>query len=387
MILDKTNKYKLRLNNPQERKFKQWLGCTRLVYNLAKEVSEYHYEATGKPLSKYDLQRQVIQLKKDYDWMRELPKDTLVEPCFRFDKAMKAFFKGGGYPNWATKRKWNSLVFIQQNKTGLRIENGKIKLHKGIRLRYFNSRNLPAAAKIKQIIITKEIDGWYASIQFATESHVVTPANDSQVVGVDMGVVRLATLSTGEYYENPKIFNQYRRKLRIEQRSLSRKKKGSANWRKQVRKLAKLYRKTANVRDDHQHKTTTEMVGSYGGFVVENLQVSNMTRSARGNAEKHGKNVRQKSGLNRSLLGVAPYSFLFKLEYKAKWSGRSFERIKAAYSSQECSNCGHVSKENRKSQARFECKCCSHSENADVNAAKVIKGRGTSFVRKRKAAA
>lgn len=358
----KSYKYKLKLTKAQEQKFEEWLGVTCLVYNLCKQTSEYHYKATGKSLSAYDLVNQVSQTKKDYDWMKELPKDTLVEPCFRFGKSMKRFFKGAGYPKWAKRKFWKSLVFVQQNNI-IRIESSKIKLHKGIYLNYFKDRDLPEDAKIKRITVKKEIDDWYASIMFETNSHQPIPASDSQVVGVDMGVSRFFTLSTGEFIENPRILEKYDRKLRIAQRSLSRKKKGSNNKKKAAKRVAKIHRKIARVRDDFQQKQSTKLIKQYGGFVVEKLNIKKMQES-------------EIKRLNKDMSDVGMYGFLEKLEYKCKWNERTFVKVDPAYTSQECPICTHTSTENRKTQSKFECVNCGYEENADVNAAKNILKRG-----------
>lgn len=376
----KTYKYKLKLNKSQAQKLKQWLGVTRLIYNVAKARNEYVYKATEKSLSAYDLQKEVVQLKKEFDWMKELPKDTLNAPLFRLEKSMKAFFNGTArYPNWAKKKFWKSLVFIQQNKTGLRIENGKIKLHKDVCMRYFNSRDLPKDAQIKIITVIKEIDGWYASIRFKTEIHRSIPAGDNQVVGIDWGVSRFLTLSNGLYYENPRWFQQHKERLKKEQQRLSAKKKGSSNWEKQVKKLARLQRHIARKRLDWQHKISTDLIRQYAGFVVENLNIKGMTKSAKGTHEKPGKNVKAKSGLNREILSTAPSQFVELLKYKSEWNGRYFKKVNPAYTSQTCIDCGHVSKENRQSQSEFICVNCGTVENADIVAAKNILGRDATF--------
>lgn len=380
-MINKTFKYKLKLTNNQIELFEQWLGVTRLIYNLVKETSEAIYQSTGKSLSAYDAQSQIVKLKKEYDWMARVPKDTLAEPAFRYQKAMRRFYNGAKYPKWAKKNLWNSLVFVQQNwrnKSGgdLRINNGKIRLQRNILLNYFNSKSLPTDAKIKQVIITRQLNGWYASIQFETNLHQVVPSSDSQVVGIDMGIARVATLSTGNYYGNPKIFELYRRKLRIEQRSLARKKNGSNNFAKQKLRLARVYQKIARIKEDFQNKVTTDIVSKHQGFVVEALMLSNMTKSAKGTIENPGKNVKAKSGLNRSFADVSIGSFIQKLEYKSKWNERYFEKVKPSYTSQECNLCGHTSRQNRTTQSLFLCMNCGHSENADVNAAKNILKRG-----------
>lgn len=383
----KTYKYKLRLNVTQATKFGQWLGVTRLIYNVSKARNEYYYEARGKGLSAYDLQKEVVRLKKEFEWMQELPKDTLYAPLYRLEKAMKSFFKGNArYPRWAKKRFWNSLEFIQQGK-GLRIENGKIKIHKGIYLRYFNSRNLPEDAKIKRIIVTREIDGWYASICFETQLHQVIPTNENQVVGVDWGIARFITLSNGEYYENPRWFQQHKRKIKIKQRSLARKKKFGSNWQKEAKSLARLQRHIARKRLDWQHKISTELIKNYSGFVLENLNIKGMSKSAKGTIEIPGKSVKAKSGLNREILSTAPSQFALILQYKCEWNGRYFNKVSPAYTSQTCCSCDYTSRDNRRSQSEFVCVNCGMAENADVVGAKNILGRDTSFNRERGALA
>lgn len=369
--INKTFKYKLKLSRAQESLFVSWLDTTRLIYNMSKTVNEYNYRAIGKTLSAFDLQNQIIDMKKDYHWMMELPKDTLTEPSFRFQKSLEKFFRGSAkYPKWAKKKFWNSLVF-KQTANVIKIQDNRIKLQKGIILKFFNSRNLSENAKIKQVVLTKEVDGWYASIMFETELQNIKPANDNQVVGVDWGVVNFITLSDGKQIENPRWFSQYKDKLKLEQQKLAVKKKGSSAYKKQVTKLAKLHKHISRKRLDWQHKLSLELVKDYSGFVVEDLSINNMTKKG------SGRNV-----LNREILSAAPYQFLLLLKYKSLWNDRYFSKIDPSYTSQTCSKCGHVDKDNRKTQANFSCVKCGHTENADLNAAKVIKGRDTAISEK-----
>ncbi len=175
--------------------------------------------------------------------------------------------------------------------------------------------------------------------------------------------------------------------MRIEQRSLSRKKKGSKNFHKQVQRINLLHSKIARVRNDFQHKVSFNLIKDYDLIAVEDLKIKNMTKSSKGNQEEHGKNVSQKNGLNRSILDTAPSMFMEKLEYKAKWYGRELIKVDAKYTSQTCSNCGHKDKKNRQSQSVFKCVHCGHEENADVNAAINILGRSIPNRRKRSALA
>lgn len=370
-IVCKTYKYKLKLNSSQKEKFTQWLNTTRLIYNLAKARKEYVYESTKTSLSAYDLQKEVVQLKKEFDWMKELPKDTLNEPLFRLEHSFKMFFKKkNNYPKWAKKKNWNSLHFIQQNKNGLRIEDGKIKLHKRIYLRYFNSRDLPEDAKIYKIIIVKKIDGWYANICFKTQLNNIVPNYESQIIGIDWGVARFITLSNGEYKSLPKSLNFYYNKIKYLQKSLNSLKKGSRNYLKKINRIKSTYNKINRIKTDWEHKVTTELIKNYSGFVIEDLDLRSMLKNNKNN---------YKSSLNNKILKSSPFRFYSYLEYKSNWNSKYFNKVDSKYTSQTCFNCKFCNKSNRISQEKFVCIQCGYNDNADINAAKNILGRDTAI--------
>lgn len=188
--------------------------------------------------------------------------------------------------------------------------------------------------------------------------------------------LRKHTLSTGHHEPNLRLSQKYGKHLRLLQRSLARKKLGSHNWRNVKRQLNRLHAKIARVRKDWHHRQSTDLVRKYEAIFVEQLQVKNLIRSSKGTMEEPGKMVRQKSGLNRSILDTSPGHFFQLLAYKCDWYGRGFAKVAAKNTSRECSQCGHMSKENRKTQATFACEECGHRDNADVNAAKNIRSRG-----------
>jgi IS605 OrfB family transposase len=165
-------------------------------------------------------------------------------------------------------------------------------------------------------------------------------------------------------------------KLAKQQRKLSRKKKFSSNWKKQQRKIAKLHHRIACIRKDFLHKASTIISKNHAVIIIEDLKVSNMSRSAKGTIEEPGRNVKAKSGLNKSILDQGWAEFRRQLEYKQLWRGGEVVTIHPSYTSQACSACGHVSSENRKTQSRFECVACGFAENADLNAALNIEVAG-----------
>jgi len=196
-------------------------------------------------------------------------------------------------------------------------------------------------------------------------------ASDSEI-GIDAGVKCFAAFSDGTLIEGMHSFRKHEDALAREQRKLARKKRGSNNWKKQKREIAKLHHTIANVRSDFLHKLSTDISKNHAKVFVEGLHIKNMSASARGTIEEPGMNVEAKSGLNKSILDQGWYEFKRQLDYKLSWSGGILVEVNPRHTSQTCSSCGHRAKENRVFQDIFRCQVCGHEENADVNAAKNI---------------
>ena len=184
--------------------------------------------------------------------------------------------------------------------------------------------------------------------------------------------IRVETDSQGLILHAPDIRRLEKRKAHY-QRVLARKVKGSKRRAIARHRCAKTSRKLAMARDNWHHQAARVIGDTYGTAVIEKLHAKGMTASAKGTAKKHGKKVRQKAGLNRSILATGWHGFKMKLDYKAA----GVIEVPAAYTSQKCSACGHVAKESRLSQKRFECVACGYRGNADINAALNILDLGT----------
>ena len=195
-----------------------------------------------------------------------------------------------------------------------------------------------------------------------------------------MGIARFATLSNGEYFEPLNAFKTYKGKLAKLQRQLKNKIKFSKNWQKLQAKIAKLHHKIANCRKDFLHKISNVISKNHAMIYVEDLQVSNMSKSAKGTAEQPGTNVAQKSGLNRAILDQSWTEFRRQLDYKAQWQGGFVVAVPPHNTSRTCPCCGYTDKENRPTQAKFECVECGYTENADVVGAINILERGRVLV-------
>ena len=215
------------------------------------------------------------------------------------------------------------------------------------------------------ITITQKCGKWYASIQ--TEREVEqTEHTATSMVGVDVGITRFATLSTGQVFEAVNSFKQKQTRLARYQRALSRKVKFSSHWKKQKGKITLLHSTIANIRQDYLHKTTSTISQNHAMIVIEDLQVSNMSKRAKGTIQTKGRNVKAKSGLNRSILDQGWFEFRRQLEYKQAWAGGEVLAVNPRNTSRKCPCCKHVAKENRLTQAKFECVECGYADNADL---------------------
>ena len=236
-------------------------------------------------------------------------------------------------------------------------------------MRYRNSRNVIGA--LRNITVSERGGRWFFSVQ--TAQQVDTPLHPSTTaIGLDLGIAVFAAQSDGVIHLPKNSFAQRQRQLAHAQRALARQCKYSRNWKKQKTKIARLYIRIANVRADYLHQKSHLISQNHAVVCIEDLKVSNMSRSASGTREAPGKNVNAKSGLNRAILDQGWREFRRQLDYKLKWAGGDLIVVSAQYTSQQCSGCGYIAQENRKIQESFCCVSCGHAENADVNAAKNI---------------
>ena len=194
------------------------------------------------------------------------------------------------------------------------------------------------------------------------------------MIGIDVGIANFATLSTGEVIKPLNQFRKLEAKLARVQKKLARQVKTSNKWKKQKTVLQKLHAHIANSRADFLHKTSTSISKNHAMIAIEDLDVRNLRKSAKGTQEKHGKNVKAKSGLKKSILDQGWSEFRRQLEYKQLWSGGDVLAVNPRNTSRTCLSCNHISKENRTTQAKFECVSCGYKANADyVGACNILR--------------
>ena len=362
-----TYKRKLKLTKQQQQRVDSWIGACRYVYNLALETRIEAWKKQ-KSIAKYELMKQLTELK-DIDWIADVPSQSLQNVIERLDFAYQKFFSGGGFPRWAAKHRYNSILF-----KSVQVDGNAVMLPKLGKVKTFKDRFAHGTPKTATII--REHDGYYICITSGIAQHPIRLASESQAVGLDMGIAHFCVNSAGEYIANPRHFAKYERNLRIENRALARKKKGSTNWYKQkangaARRLSRLHAKIGRIRRDFLHKQSWKVVRENGFVAVEDLKVKNMIRSR----------------LAKHISDAGWSMFRNQLAYKSEWYGRTLIAVNPKYTSQTCSECRHKEKGNRQSQAKFACLSCGVEQNADVNAAKNILARALVSVSQREALA
>ena len=238
---------------------------------------------------------------------------------------------------------------------------------------YRNSRDILGTAK--NITVSSTDGKWFVSIQTEQEVEAPIPVS-STAIGIDVGIARFATFSDGRFIAPLNSFKQHQERLARVQRRMSRKVKYSNNWQKAKAKVQKIHTRIAHARKDFLHKTTTTISQNHALVCVENVQVRNLSQSAKGTREQPGKNIRQKSGLNRAILDQGWGELRRQLAYKLDWNGGMLLAVPPHNTSRTCPACGHIAKENRRTQALFLCVDCGYENNADVVGAINILARG-----------
>lgn len=366
-------KFELIPNGAQIRAMRQYAGACRFIYNkaLAWQNEQYQTDSTFR-FSYTRIANLLPQWKDELVWLKDAPSQTLQQSLKNLESSFRNFFaKRADFPRFKKKGINDSFRFPQAFK--LEQHNNRIFLPKLGWIRYRNCREV--LGTIKNITVSRKCGKWYASIQ--TEREIETQVHPSNsAVGIDIGIARFATLSDGTVFESVNSFGKQQQRLARYQRAMARKVRFSNNWNKAKAKVTKLHNKIGNIRRDFLHKSSTAISQNHAIVVIEDLKVANLTRSASGTIDAPGSNIKAKSGLNRSILDQGWAEFRRQLEYKQAWRGGEVLAVPPQYTSQRCSCCGHVARDNRISQARFACVSCGYEVHADLNAAKNILAAG-----------
>ncbi|MDN6275549.1 RNA-guided endonuclease InsQ/TnpB family protein [Psychrobacter sp.] len=406
MKINKAYKFRLEPNAEQEVILNNLVGSARFVWNQVLAIS-FEMFAKDAFINATNLVNKIMDLKDNPDFaflksssnavsLQQKVRDLASAWSRFFDPKAHArlkenkkkprkpkFFKLADgteiqlrplMPKFKRKSDGSDSIRLVQFDKYCRIEGNRVKLPNGIGLVKFR-KSQDIIGTIKNVTISKKSGRWYVS--FGTEREVEQPRHPSKsAIGLDMGISKLLTTSNGEYIKPKNSFKANQMKLAKLQRQLNRKVLFSQNWKKQNRKIQKLHHHIANIRHDYLHKITTSISKSHAMIACEDLKVANMSKSASGSMENKGRHVKAKSGLNKSILDQGWGMMVDMLEYKQQWRGGLLIKVNPRYTSQTCFECKHVAKENRRTQAKFECVECGYIANADVNAARNILAAG-----------
>lgn len=379
-MMSRAYKYRIYADEEVESFFARCCGVVRLVYNLALEQRSNHWRqfcrAEGRHISYPSQARELTAIRAEVAWISECPIDAQQQALRDLNQAFRNFFAGrGGYPK--PRRKFvNDAFRIPASRIGaIEVVNAKwarVRLPKIGLVKFRYSR--PLRGEVGNVTVVREANGWH--IVFTCSFEHETPANDNPSVGIDRGIVNNVALSTGEMFSMPDgtdLIEQHKQW----QRAASRRKPRSKRQAKAKRHAARVAAKAARRRLHWQHVTTTRIARRFSTVVIEDLKTRNMSASAKGTLEEPGVNVRQKAGLNRSILKAAWFQYEMLQTYKSEYHGGSVVKVDPGYTSVTCASCGSKDKGNRENQAKFLCLSCGHSDHADVNAAVNIHTAGT----------
>jgi putative transposase len=367
----------------QEQSLSCWLDLHRELYNAALQERRDAWRKCGVSLSYYDQQNQLPAVKAERPDLIPLGSHALQETVRRVDRAFKAFFRRvkqgqkAGFPRFKAKRRFNSFTYpdpagwnileSKKRKGLLRITNlGTIRMRGKPRVSL-------AKGEPRTFTIRLKNGKWYATIgvRYPEAALQRNCAYSDRPIGLDAGATNLVASSEGEMVANPKPLARATVKLKKEQRNLSKKKRGSRNRNRARIKVAKLHEKVRNQRKEHAHQLSHAIAYLYSFIAIEDLTLRGMTKSARGSIDNPGKNVKQKAGLNRSILDASIGQLFSLLEYKAAEAGTWVEKVHPHGTSQACSVCGEIVKKHL-SRRNHHCTSCGCVLDRDVNAARNI---------------
>ena len=356
-------KYRCYPTEDQRQFLAKTFGCARYVWNWALEHRTNAYHEEGESLNFAAMCKRLTKLKKEEDkeWLKEPSSVVLQQSLRNQERAFDAFFDGrNDYPSFKRKHGHQSARHTKAS-FSYDAESRALKLAKmsePLDVRW--SRDV--RGEPTSVTITKDPAGrYFVSISFKAPQEDLPKTG--KTVGVDVGLESYITLSTGEKVGNPRFLEGEYRRLRRAQQRLSRKEKGSENWKKQKRRIARIHARIADKRSDFLHKLTTRLVTDYDVICVETLSV---------------KNMQQNRSLAKAISDTSWSEFVRQLEYKAEWYGKTVVKIDRFFpSTKRCSACGHVGESKPLDVREWTCEECGVVHDRDVNAAINIRDIGT----------
>ena len=365
--MEQLKAYKFRIYPTEEQEifFAKTFGCVRKVYNLMLDDRKKAYEEVKNDPSKKMAFPTPAKYKEEFPFLKEVDSLALANAQLHLDKAYKNFFrdKSVGFPRFKSKKNpVQSYTTNNQNGTVALIDSKFIKIPKLKSLVRIKLHRQPKGM-IKSATISRHASGkYYISLLCKEEINELPKTNSA--IGIDLGITDFAILSDGQKIDNNRLMSKMEKKLKREQRKLSKrallaKNKGiplseAKNYQKQKRKVARLHEKVMNQRTDFLNKLSTEIIKNHDIICIEDLNVKGMLRNHK---------------LARSISDVSWSSFVAKLQYKADWYGREIIKVDTWFpSSQICSECGHKDGKKSLDIREWTCPICHTHHDRDINA-------------------
>ena len=361
MIL-RAYKYIIFPTKEQEVLLAKHFGCSRWIYNYALDKKVKAYQTTKESLSRFTIQKDLPQLKKaeETSWLKEVNSQSIQASLENLDKAFTKFFRDKkGFPKFKSKKDNRQSFSVPQNGI-VDFETNTIslpKFKKPIKCKLHRKFE----GNSKTVTVSKTPTGkYFVSVLVEVSEYIpeLKPIDENKAVGIDLGIKTFAVLSNGEEIQNPKHLRISLKRLKKQQRLVSKKVKGSNNRKKAVKKLAVLHEKVSNKRNDFLHKVTAKLVSEHDTLCLETLKASNMIKNHK---------------LAQALSDISIGKFNEILEYKAKWNGVNILRIGQFQPSSRMCTCGIINKELKLSDREWTCKSCGVTHERDELASNNIK--------------
>ena len=354
----KSFKYRLYPDGDQIELLEKHFGSVRFVYNLALETKMNAYNGNKINLSRFDLQKQMVDLKQDYEWLKEVNSQSLQSSLLNLDNAYKNFFKTKiGFPKFKKKSYKNSFS-VPQSVIIINDELFIPKFKLGIKM--IIDRKYKGT--IKSATISKTVTGKYFVSILCETGEIIPekkPINSETTVGIDLGIKDFLIFSDGRKIKNSNFYKNKLDFLKFLQRKLSKQNIKSNRYKKTKQRIGSHHEYITNQRQDFLHKLSTEITNQYDTICLEDLNVKGMIKN---------------HNLAQSIQDVSWSEFTRMINYKSEWKGKNVIQIPRFYpSSKTCSSCGYIYTKLTLDIREWICPVCGEKHDRDVNAAKNIK--------------
>ena len=363
IVAEKSYKYRIYPNKKQQELIRKTFGCARYVYNYYLDKRKKLYETDKTTYTYVKCAKDLTQLKKEFEWLKEVDSVGLQTSLKDLDVAYKNFFSGrSGYPKFKSRKNRHQSYRTSFSHNNIAFMNKHIKLPK-LGLVKVRDRQVPQG-RILNATISQEPDGRFYCSLCCTDVSFKQLSKTNQFVGIDLGLVDFAIFSDGIKIENPRFFEKSEKKLAKLQRELSRKTIGGNRWNKARIKVAKLQKHISNQRKDFLQKLTTLIVKKYDIICIEDLDVKSMKET-------------ELTIRNKRVSDVSWSEFRRQLTYKSTWYGRTLSAVDRYYpSSQICHHCGRIDGKKAETIRFWVCPKCNLKLDRDINAAINILNEG-----------